>query len=202
MFPLCFEEFLLASDKNLVAAYYNYANQASIKQIPAIFFNPLMDLFKQYMLSGGMPEVAEILHKEKDIEAMQQVQQNILNAYRMDFSKYADEKIGIKINHLWDSIPSQLARENKKFLYQTIKSGARAREYETALLWLQQAGLIYKVHKITKPAMPLNAYQDISAFKLYLLDIGLLASLSNLYPQAYINGNRLFTEFFFNSISK
>ncbi len=195
MFPLSFEEFLLAADKNLVAAYYNYTNQTSITQIPAVFFNPLMNLFKQYMLSGGMPEVAEILHKEKDIEAMQIVQQNILNAYRMDFSKYADEKISIKINHLWDSIPSQLARENKKFLYQTIKSGARAREYEAALLWLQQAGLIYKIHKITKPAIPLKAYQDLSAFKLFLLDVGLLGKLANLFPQAYINGDRLFTEF-------
>jgi len=195
MYPLSFEEFLLASNKNLVAAYDNYAHQTTIEKIPDVFFNPLMDLFKQYILSGGMPEVAEILHREKDIEAMQLVQQNILNAYRMDFSKYADERISIKINHLWDSLPSQLARENKKFLYQTIKSGARAREYEAALLWLQQAGLIYKVHKITKPAMPLKAYQDLTAFKLYLLDAGLLGSLSNLYPQAYVNGNRLFTEF-------
>jgi predicted AAA+ superfamily ATPase len=146
-------------------------------------------------ICGGMPEAVVALLEKQDMEKTQQVLQNINNAYALDFSKHVENKDIPRINHLWSSIPSQLARENKKFLYQTVKSGARAREYEEALLWLSQAGLVYRVFRITKPGLPLSAYDDLSAFKLYLIDVGLLRRLSLLNPIAIKEGNRLFTEF-------
>jgi predicted AAA+ superfamily ATPase len=123
------------------------------------------------------------------------VLQNIINAYGLDFSKHADNKEIPKINHLWSSIPSQLARDNKKFLYQTVRHGARAREYEDALIWLSHAGLVHRISRISKPGLPLSAYDDLSAFKLYLIDVGLLRRLSLLDPIAIREGNRLFMEF-------
>jgi hypothetical protein len=120
---------------------------------------------------------------------------NILDAYSLDFFKHAENKEVPKINLIWTSIPSQLAKENKKFLYQAVKQGARAREYEDALLWLVQAGLVYKIFRNTKPALPLSAYDDLTAFKLYMLDVGLLRRMALLDPVAIKEGNRLFTEF-------
>ncbi len=192
IFPLSFVEFLAAAEPKL-ADYL--ANITVIEPLPDIFFNPLVDNFKMYFISGGMPEAVVALIEKKDVELTQQVLKNILNSYQLDFSKHVENKDIPRITHIWNSLPSQLARENKKFLYQLIKSGARAREYEDALLWLQQAGLVYKVFGNTKPALPLSAYDELSAFKLYMLDVGLLRRLSLLEPMAVKEGNRLFTEF-------
>jgi predicted AAA+ superfamily ATPase len=148
-----------------------------------------------YFISGGMPEPARILVEEKNIKATQQSLRDILLAYEIDFSKHAQSKDIAKINYVWKAIPSQLARENKKFLYQTVKTGARAREYEDALEWLIQAGLVHKIIKCNKPNIPISAYDDLSAFKLYLLDVGLLRQQSQLDALAFKEGNRLFTEF-------
>jgi len=192
IYPLTFTEFLSAADANL-SEYLS--GICVIEPIPDIFFNRLVEYFKMYFISGGMPEAVVALIEKNDLELTQQILKNILNAYALDFSKHADNKDVPKIAHVWHSLPSQLARENKKFLYQLIKTGARAREYEDALLWLQQAGLIYRVYCITKPALPLSAYDELSAFKIFTLDVGLLRRLAQLEPIAIKEGNRLFTEF-------
>ncbi len=192
VYPISFSEFLSADDPAL-SAYLENINKP--EPIPDIFFNPLTDKLKKYFISGGMPEAVVSLLEDKDIARVQQVLQNILHAYALDFSKYADAREVPKINHIWTSIPSQLARENKKFLYHTAKPGARAREYEDALLWLSNACLVYRIFRNNKPGLPLAAYDDLSAFKLYLLDVGLLRRLSLLDPSAVQEGNRLFTEF-------
>lgn len=190
--PLTFSEFLAEADPGL-SHYLENINK--VEEIPDIFFNPLTEKLKMYYLSGGMPEAIVALLENRDLQHMQNVLQNILNAYTLDFSKHVENKNIPKIKHIWLSLPSQLARENKKFLYQSIKSGARAREYEDALLWLINAGLANRIYCSTKPAIPLSAYDDLSAFKIYLTDVGLLRRLSLLDTVAISEGNRLLTEF-------
>ncbi|SEM76127.1 hypothetical protein SAMN05216436_107107 [bacterium A37T11] len=190
--PICFAEFLSIADPKLFAFLESLDE---IVPLPDLFFNPLVDQLKAYFIAGGLPEAVVALLEGRDVSRVQQVQQNILNAYALDFSKHSENKDIPKINHIWTSIPSQLARENKKFLYQTAREGARARDYEDALLWLSHAGLVHRVFRSNKPGLPLSAYDDLSAFKLYLLDTGLLRRLSLLDPIAITEGNRLFTEF-------
>ena len=190
--PICFSEFLSAADPNLFAFLESIDK---IQPIPDIFFHPLVDQLKLFFICGGMPEAVVTLLQKQDTEKTQQVLQNILSAYSLDFSKHAENREIPKINYLWASIPSQLARDNKKFLYQSVRHGARSREYEDALLWLSHAGLIHRIFRVSKPALPLSAYDDLTAFKLYLIDVGLLRRLSFLDPIAVREGNRLFTEF-------
>ncbi len=192
LYPLTFVEFLEGLDQAL-ATYLNSIN--SFEPIPDIFFNSILEKFKMYFICGGLPEPARILVESGDIERTQQQLRNIHEAYTLDFSKHVAKKDIPKIGYIWNSIPSQLARENKKFLYQTVRSGARARDYEDALLWLIQAGLVIKVNKCNKPNLPLSAYDDLSAFKIYMLDVGVLRSLSRLDPMGFKEGHRLFTEF-------
>jgi len=192
VYPVTFSEFLAEADSNL-HAYLDSLNK--IEPIPDIFFHPIVDKLKMYYISGGMPESIVTLLEKQDVEQTQQVLQNILNAYTLDFSKHVENKNIPKINYVWASLPSQLARKNKKFLYQSVKKGARAREYEDAVLWLINAGLVYRIYHSIKPALPLSAYDDLSAFKLYLPDVGLLRRLSLLDPVAIVEGNRLLTEF-------
>lgn len=190
--PIAFSEFLTVADAHLSSYLENLDH---IEAIPDIFFNPLKDKLKMYFISGGMPESIVTLLEKKDVERTQKVLQNILNGYTLDFSKHVENREIPKINHIWTSLPSQLSRENKKFLYQTVKSGARAREYEDALLWLVNAGLVHRVYCSSKPALPLTSYDDLSAFKIYLQDVGLLRRLSQLDPSVLVEGNRLLTEF-------
>jgi predicted AAA+ superfamily ATPase len=190
--PVCFSEFLTAADSKL----FDYLESIDrIEPLPDIFFHPLVEKLKMYFICGGMPEAVVALLEKQDMEKTQQVLQNIVNAYALDFSKHAENKEIPKLNYLWSSIPSQLARDNKKFLYQAVKQGARSREYEDALLWLSHAGLVHRFFRISKPGLPLSAYDDLSAFKLYLIDVGLLRRLSFLDPIAIREGNRLFMEF-------
>ncbi|MFI3297183.1 MAG: AAA family ATPase [bacterium] len=192
IYPLSFMEFLASADNLL----YNYVQSIDkIEPLPDIFFNQLLDKFKMYFISGGMPEAVNELLESGDISNVQKILQNILNAYALDFSKHAANNDVTKIGYVWQSIPSQLARDNKKFIYKVVKPGARAREYEDALNWLTNAGLIYRVNQCSKPSLPLSAYDDISAFKIYSLDVGLLRQQSNLAPSAITEGNRLLTEF-------
>ena len=190
--PVCFSEFLSAADAKL----FDYLESIDrIEPLPDIFFHQLVEKLKMYFICGGMPESVVALLEKQDTEKTQQVLQNIINAYTLDFSKHAENKEIPKLNYLWSSIPSQLARDNKKFLYQTVKQGARSREYEDALLWLSHAGLVHRIFRISKPGLPLSAYDDLSAFKLYVIDVGLLRRLSFLHPIAIREGNRLFMEF-------
>jgi predicted AAA+ superfamily ATPase len=190
--PVNFTEFLAAVDPQL-AGYL--AGVDAIDPLPDIFFSQLVEKFKMYFISGGMPEAVAKLLETGDVQQTGQVINNLIRAYGLDFSKHAEKKDIPKIGYVWASIPGQLARENKKFLYQTIKQGARAREYEDALTWLANAGLVHKIHRISDPSLPLSAYDDLSAFKIYLVDVGILRSLSMLDPIAIREGNRLFTEF-------
>lgn len=190
-YPLTFEEFLSRADGKLAEVLKSWEMGLPI---PDLFFNAILEKYKLYFISGGLPEPAKILLTELDIERTQSVLQDILRAYEFDFSKHTEKKDIPKISYLWDSVPSQLARENKKFLYQAVKTGARAREYEDALLWLVQAGIVYKIHRCEQVHLPLSAY-DLSAFKIYLFDIGILRRKSQLDPQAFKEGNRLFVEF-------
>jgi hypothetical protein len=192
MYSLTFKEFLSVAD----VAMYDYLNSLQkIEPIPEIFFSKLTDKLKLYFISGGMPEAVAALLGNRDTQLCQRILQNIINAYSLDFSKHIDTRDVVRVNYVWSSLPSQLSRENKKFLYQTVKPGARAREYEDALTWLVNAGLVYKIHRITKPGLPLKAYEDLTAFKIYLSDTAILRRLSLLDPVAISEGNRLFTEF-------
>jgi len=192
IYPVSFMEFLSAVEPEL-AKYLDSID--TIEPIPDIFFNQLLDKFKMYFITGGMPEAITTMVDSGDVSRVQEVLKNILNAYTLDFSKYAENKVIPKINYIWTSLPSQLARENKKFLYQIVKPGARASDYEDALLWLVNAGLVYRVCRSTKPALPLHSYEGLSAFKIYSLDVGLLKRLSGLAPSAIAEGNRLLVEF-------
>ena len=191
--PMTFTEFLLANgDENLV----NYMESIdTIETIPDAFFNPLYEKLKMYYVTGGMPESVLMWTQERDVSAMQTVLSEILDAYERDFGKHPNVSEFPKISAIWKSLPSQLARENKKFIYKVVKEGARAREYEDALQWLLDAGLVYKVYRSSAPHLPIAAYDDISAFKIYLVDVGLLRRLALLDPIAFKEGNRLFTEF-------
>lgn len=193
MYPMTFSEFLIADNcENLV----NYMKSIkTIEKIPDIFFNHLEEKLKAYFIIGGMPEAVQIWVTEKNIELVNNVQKNILKAYESDFSKHTQNSEANKISLIWNSIPSQLAKENKKFLYQTIKQGARAREYESALNWLNDANLIYKIYNVTKTDLPLIAYNDLSSFKIYMNDVGLLRNMSNLDSKIIVQGDRLFEEF-------
>ena len=191
--PMSFTEFLLANgDENLVQYLESVE---SIEPIPEAFFNPLSEKLKMYYVTGGMPESVLMWTEARDVNAMQEALSAIIEAYERDFGKHPNASEFPKISMIWKSISSQLARENKKFLYKAVKEGARAREYEDALQWLVDARLVHKVYRCTTPGLPLSAYDDLSAFKIYLVDVGLLRRLSQLAPSAFGEGNRLFTEF-------
>lgn len=192
LYPLSFSELITATEP-AIAAYVSGLN--TLEPIPEYFFNQLKDSLKSYFISGGMPEAVDNWLEQKDVASLQEIQQNILDAYTLDFSKHADNREVTRIQYIWKAIPSQLARENKKFMYQAVKPGARAREYEDALNWLEQAGLVYKINAINKPALPLSAYDDLSAFKVYFCDVGLLGRMAGLRPATLYAGNTLFTEF-------
>ena len=195
MYPLTFSEYLEQADQKEYKVYHHYLESANIEPLPATFFNPLQEKFKEYVLVGGMPEVASSFLENRDIREAQKIQDQILRAYELDFVKHADKTTSTKIQQVWNSLPSQLAKENKKFIYKLVKSGARARAYEEAIQWLVQAGLVYKTHRVEKIGTPLKAYEDMSSFKLYTFETGLLMRLAELDPKVYINGDQFFTEF-------
>lgn len=192
VYPVTFKEFLRASDPQT----FTYLD--SIKQsapLPEIIFHKLAVEYKRYLVCGGMPEAVTALIGNEGMQSVENVLQNILDLYTLDFSKYAAPVDIPRINRLWRSLPSQLAKENRKFIYKVVKTGARAREYEDALLWLEEAGLIYRIFNVSKPGVPLSAYQDLSAFKVYALDCGLLRRLARLSPEAILSGNAGYIEF-------
>ena len=191
--PMTFQEFLIANGDGNLAEYLD--NVDAIEPIPDAFFNPLCEKLKMYYVTGGMPEPVLMWTEARDVAAMQSALSDIISAYERDFAKHPNISEFPKISMIWRSLPSQLARENKKFLYKVVKEGARAREYDDALQWLVDAKLVYKIYRSSAPGLPLAAYDDLSAFKIYLVDVGLLRRLAQLAPTAFGEGNRLFTEF-------
>lgn len=191
--PMTFEEFLIANGDSNLSEYIQTID--TIEPIPDAFFNPLYEKLKMYYVTGGMPEPVRIWTEARDVNVMQEALSNIIEAYERDFAKHPNINEFPKISMIWNSIPSQLAKENKKFLYKVVKTGARAREYEDALQWLIDARLVHKIYRSTSPGLPISAYDDLSAFKIYLVDVGLLRRLAKLAPTAFGEGNRLFTEF-------
>lgn len=193
MGPMTFTEFLIANGDENFVEYLSSINH--IEQIPDAFFNPLEEKLKMYYVIGGMPEAVQVWIEDGDIKEVDRVLSDILDSYENDFGKHAPITDVPKIRLIWESLPSQLARENKKFLYSAVKPGARAREYENALNWLKNANLVSKVNRITKPGLPVSAYDDLEAFKIYMGDVGLLRRHSHLASSAFAENTRLFTEF-------
>ena len=160
-----------------------------------VFADKLKSYLKQYFYIGGMPEVIASYIQNKDFNEVRRKQKLLLEAYEQDFSKHAPNNVVPRIRQLWNNIPTQLAKENKKFIYGLVKEGARAREYELALSWLIDCGLVYQVNRVNDCKIPLSAYQDFNAFKLYLLDVGLLCAMADVDATTIIEGNEIFVEF-------
>ena len=165
------------------------------KPLPVVFYNDLLDQFKRYFVTGGMPAVVNTFHQTETFPEGEHALEHLILSYRGDFAKHPLMSDVAKITQVFDSLPAQLARENKKFVYQLVRSGARAREYEDAIQWLINFGLVHRIHAISKPGLPLSAYEEHGAFKLYAFDTGILRRLSRLSTGVYAEGNRLFTEF-------
>ncbi len=191
--PMSFQEFLLASGDGNYKDYLDGMDE--ISPLPDAIFDILREKLKMYLVIGGMPEAVLVWSESHDIRATEQVLSDIAEAYERDFAKHPTATEFQKISLIWKSLPSQLARENKKFLYKVVKEGARAREYEDALQWLVNSHLVHKVYRITAPRLPLSAYDDVSAFKMYFADVGILRRQARLSPAAFAEGSRLFTEF-------
>lgn len=189
--PLSFFEFLEAIGENNLL---NLLKENDYDMI-SIFNTKLKEYLKLYYYIGGMPEAVDSYINNKDLIEVRKIQQNLLDAYERDFSKHAPSNIVPRIRQLWNNIPTQLAKENKKFIYGLIKEGARAKEYEIALSWLIDCGLIYQINRVNNSKVPLSAYQDFNAFKLYLLDVGLLAAKAGIDSKTLLEGNEIFEEF-------
>lgn len=191
LFPMSFREFLTATGKEQYVELLEQKDHQMITSFKQIY----IDALKEYYYVGGMPEAVLSYSQAHDLEDVRNIQNMILAAYEQDFSKHAPVSIVPKIRMVWNSIPSQLAKENRKFIYGLLRKGARAKDYETAIMWLIDCGLIHKVSRITTPNLPLKAYEDLKAFKLYLVDIGLLGALAGLKQSALLDGNDMFVEF-------
>jgi len=191
LYPLNFAEFLLALNKK---SLYNLLLSRDWELITS-FKSKYIELLRQYYFIGGMPEAVNSFSLENNFTRVRTIQKNILNAYEQDFSKHAPHDIVPRIRMIWQSIPSQLSKENRKFIFGALKHGARAKEFEMAMAWLIDSGLIHKVQRVSKPAIPLIEYSDISAFKLYLVDVGLLGAMGDIDIKSIIEGNSIFQEF-------
>lgn len=189
--PMNFREFLLAMGEEGLVGLLAEKDWENI----TLFANKFRELLKQYYYVGGMPEAVLSFSQQQDWQEVRGIQQDILQSYDRDFSKHAPEEIVPRIRQLWHSVPAQLSRENRKFIYGIIKEGARAREYEIALQWLFDSGLIHRVSAVTAACLPLKAYEERSAFKIYAMDIGLLGAMSGLDAVTIVKGNEVFTEF-------
>lgn len=191
LYPLSFKEFLMATDRERFAGLLDTGDYSMISD----FRETYADALKQYYFVGGMPEAVQSFAENKDFGEVRDIQRRILAAYEQDFSKHAPNEIVPRIRMLWNSIPSQLAKENRKFIYGLVREGARAKDYETAIMWLSDCGLVHKVSRVNEPGIPLKAYEDLKAFKLFYLDVGLLGSMCGLRQGTLLDGNELFVEF-------
>lgn len=191
LYPLSFSEFLMATGNERFAELLKKQDYEMITS----FKQTYIDTLKHYYFVGGMPEAVQSFTENKDFNEVRAIQKRILAAYEQDFSKHAPNEIVPKIRMLWNSIPSQLARENKKFIYGLVREGGRAREYETAIMWLSDCGLVHKVSRVNAAGVPLKAYEDLKAFKLFIVDVGLLGCMTGLRQRTLLDGDDLFVEF-------
>lgn len=191
LYPLSFREFLMATGKDRFA---DLLDQQDFQMITS-FKETYIDALKQYYFIGGMPEAVQSFTEEKDFQEVREIQKRILAAYEQDFSKHAPNEIVPRLRMLWNNIPSQLAKENKKFIYGLVREGARAKDYEAAIMWLSDCRLVHKISRVNTAGIPLKAYEDLKAFKLFLLDVGLLGCMAGLHPHTLLDGNDLFVEF-------
>jgi len=189
--PLSFSEFLLSQNETALVE----ALKAKNWSVVSMFTAKLKEYLRYYFYVGGMPEVVDAFAQTRDWQLVRRIQNRILNSYEGDFSKHAPNETVPRIRMVWQSIPSQLAKENKKFVYGVIREGARAKDFELAIQWLTDCGLLLKSHRVSKPSIPLAAYQDISVFKLFLHDVGLLGAMAGLNVKTIIEGDEIFTEF-------
>ena len=191
LYPLNFQEFLYAMGEDAAAEILQTKDQRMI----TVLREKLSDLLRQYYYVGGMPEAVNYYKDNKEFAGVRQIQKNLLVYYQQDFSKHAESRLTERLNLVWSSIPAQLAKENRKFIYGQVRQGARAKDFELAIQWLSDCGLIHVIHRVTKPGYPLKAYEDLNAFKIYLLDVGLLGAMADLSSNTIVEGNRIFTEF-------
>lgn len=191
LYPLSFMEFLMAIGRERFAELLDKRDYSMITSFRQVY----IDALKQYYFVGGMPEAVKSFAEDKDFNEVRDIQKRILAAYEQDFSKHAPNEIVPKIRMIWNSIPSQLAKENKKFVYGLVREGGRAKEYETAIMWLCDCGLVHKVSRVNAAGIPLKAYEDLKAFKLFIVDVGLLGCMTGLRQHTLLDGNDLFVEF-------
>lgn len=193
LYPLSFLEFLEALGEVRLKTFTEELR--SVEPLPPNLHELLLSRFKEYLFVGGMPEAVAEYIVTQNLSKVREIQSAILNAYALDFAKHAPTEHIMRINQVWDSIPHQLAKENRKFIYSAIRTGARAKEFEVALQWLVEAGLIHKAQQVSTPKIPISAYADTNAFKIYLVDVGLLGAMANLSPKTLLYDNELFQEF-------
>lgn len=191
LYPLSFFEFMEAIGQK---DFLELIKQNDVGLL-GVFSSKIREYLKLYYYIGGMPEVVNSYIQNDNLLEIREIQENLLDAYERDFSKHAPSNIVPRIRQLWNNIPTQLAKENKKFIYGLVREGARAREYEIALSWLIDCGLVYQINRVNTSKIPLSAYQDFSAFKLYLLDVGLLSAMSGVDAKTLLEGNAIFEEF-------
>jgi len=191
LYPLSYQEFLLAIGKTELLDTLKSRDWTLIKA----FKGHYIDMLKQYYYIGGMPEVVDAFIRDGDYKEVRTIQNSILESYDKDFSKHPPMEIVPRIKMVWNAIPSQLAKENRKFIFGAVKSGARAKEFELAIMWLQDAGLLYKVNRVSNASLPLGGFEDINAFKLFMVDVGLLGAKSGLDAKTLIDGNEIFGQY-------
>lgn len=191
LYPLSFKEFLMATGKGRFAELLDSKDLRMITSFKQTYTEAL----RHYYFIGGMPEAVQSFTEAQDFVEVREIQKRILAAYEQDFSKHAPNEIVPRIRMLWNSIPSQLAKENKKFIYGLVREGARAREYETAIMWLSDCGLVHRISRVNAAGIPLRAYEDLKAFKLFVADVGLLGCMAGLRQRTLLDGNDLFVEF-------
>ncbi len=191
LYPMNFEEYLTAIGEEQLKMLLEGEDRA----LQEVFHDKFVDCLRRYYYIGGMPEAVLTYVETHDYDQVRQVQKNLLLYYENDFSKHAPIEQIPRIQMVWNSIPSQLAKENRKFIYGIVREGARAKEFETAIQWLTDYGLIYKSNRINKPGIPISAYTELNAFKVFILDVGLLGAKTDLTARTLLEGNRIFTEF-------
>ena len=191
LYPMSFQEFLCAIGEERFVSLLQGTDIGMV----TMFKSKYIDRLREYYYVGGMPEAVQTFVDTRDWNKVREIQKNLLDYYQQDFSKHAEVSLVPRLNLVWNSIPMQLATENKKYIYGQVREGARAKDFELAIQWLLDCGLIHKVQRVNKPSLPLKAYVDFNAFKIYLADIGLLIAMADLDARVIIDGNRIFTEF-------